>query len=57
MRVECNRIVRDDTVRARLEADLCLVDSLRTVIDLRDLFECTRKILRRDLARRRKFES
>ena len=57
MRVERNRIARDETVRARLEADLCRVDILRPVIDLRDLFERTRKILRRDLARRRKFES
>ena len=52
-----NVIASDHAVRARLELHIGGGDSLRTVIDLRDLFKRTRKILRRDLSCRRKFES
>ena len=52
-----NVIASDHTVRARLELHIGDGDILRAVIDLRDLFKGTRKILRRDLSCRRKFES
>ena len=52
-----NVIASDHTVRARLELHIGGGDIRRTVIDLRDLFKGTRKILRRDLSCRRKFKS
>ena len=52
-----NVIASDHAVRACLELHIGGGDILRPVIDLRDLFKRTRKILRRDLSCRRKFES
>ena len=52
-----NVITIDHAVRACLELHIGGGDIRRTVIDLRDLFKRTRKILRRDLSCRRKFES
>ena len=52
-----NVIASDHTVRACLELHIGGGDIRRTVIDLRDLFKGTRKILRRDLSCRRKFKS
>ena len=52
-----NVIASDHAVRARLELHIGGGDIRRTVIDLRHLFKGTRKILRRDLSCRRKFES
>ena len=52
-----NVIASDNTVRARLELHIGGGDIRRAVVDLRDLFKRTRKILRCDLSCRRKFES
>ena len=52
-----NVIASDHAVRARLELHIGGGDIRRAVIDLRHLFKRTRKILRRDLSCRRKFES
>ena len=51
---EADRIARHDTVCSDLKAHLRSRDILRAVIDLRDLFERTRKIPRRNRSRRRK---
>ena len=51
-----NVIASDHTVCARLELHIGGGDIRRAVIDLRNLCKRTRKILRRDLSRRRKFE-
>ena len=52
-----NVIASDNTVRARLELHIGDGDIRRTVVFLRDLCKRTRKVLRRDLSCRRKFES
>ena len=52
-----NVIASDHAVRARLELHIGGGDIRRAVVDLRDLFKRTRKILRCDLSCRRKFES
>ena len=52
-----NVIASDHAVRACLELHIGGGDIRRAIIDLRHLFKGTRKILRRDLSCRRKFES
>ena len=54
---KADHIARYDPVRSDLKSDLRGRDILRAVIDLRDLFERTRKIFRRDLSCRRKVHS
>ena len=57
-RLERDHIAGDDAARCSdIKANRPRWNILRTVVDLRHLFERTRNILRLDLARRRKFES